>query len=249
MIELTDVSKTFGETVAVDNLSLRVEPGEIFGFLGPNGAGKTTTIKMMTGLYRPTKGRLVIGGYDIAVEPLKAKALIGYIPDEPFVYEQLTGVEFLSFIGAVYGIPEPERRRRIEKLLRIFPIAEVVDGYFGDFSRGTKQKITILAALLHEPRVLIIDEPMVGLDPQSVRIVKDLLRDFVAGGERAVLMSTHSLNIAESVCGRIAIINRGRLQQEGTLDELRHKAQMDQGSLEELFLKICPDGAETLMAG
>lgn len=249
MIELTNVTKKFGPVVAVDDLTLKVRPGEIFGFLGPNGAGKTTTIKMITGLYEPTSGKLTVGGYDMGERPLEAKALIGYIPDEPFIYEQLTGIEFLNFVGAIFGISESERSARIEQLLTIFPIAEVINGFFGDYSRGTKQKITILAALLHDPSVLVIDEPMVGLDPQSVRIVKNLLRDFVADGNRSVLMSTHSLNIAESICDRVAIIDRGRLQERGTIDELRRKAKMEIGSLEDLFLKVCPARPETALAG
>lgn len=237
MIELLNLTKKFGATTAVDDITLTVKAGEVFGFLGPNGSGKTTTIKMMTGLYRPTSGRVSIGGHDLAAEPEQAKTIIGYIPDEPFVYEQLTGWEFLNFVGAVFNIPKPEREARIEKLLKIFPTMEVADGYFGDFSRGTKQKITILAALLHEPSVLIVDEPIVGLDPGSVRIVKDIFRDFAAAGG-TVFMSTHSLEIAESICTRIAFIDKGRLGGEGSLDELRQAVKLSEGTLEDVFMAL-----------
>ncbi len=239
MIELRQLTKKFGEALAVDDISLTVKPGEVFGFLGPNGSGKTTTIKMITGIYRPTSGSVSVGGFDLAADPEKAKAIIGYIPDEPFVYEQLTGWEFLNFVGTIFGIPRAERQARIEKLMNTFPIIDVVDGYFGDYSRGTKQKMTILAALLHEPRVLVVDEPIVGLDPRSVRIVKDILKDFAAEGG-TVFMSTHSLEIAESICTRIAIINRGRLGAEGSLDELRQATAVADGSLEDLFLALTP---------
>ena len=237
MIELIDLTKNFGNAVAVDDLSLHVERGEIFGFLGPNGSGKTTTIKMMTGLYRPTAGRIRIGEFDLSEEPLEAKALVGYVPDEPFIYEQLTGWEFLNFVGAIYGMDRAEREKKIEELLEMFPIVEVVDGYFGDFSRGTKQKITVLAALLHDPKVLVIDEPIVGLDPLSVRILKDIIEDFAAGGG-TVFMSTHSLDVAQSICTRVAIINHGKLQDQGTLPQLRKIASLNEGTLEDLFLTL-----------
>ncbi len=237
MIELIDLTKNFGNAVAVDDLSLHVERGEIFGFLGPNGSGKTTTIKMMTGLYRPTAGRIRIGEFDLSEEPLEAKALVGYVPDEPFIYEQLTGWEFLNFVGAIYGMDRAEREKKIEELLEMFPIVEVVDGYFGDFSRGTKQKITVLAALLHDPKVLVIDEPIVGLDPLSVRILKDIIKDFAAGGG-TVFMSTHSLDVAQSICTRVAIINHGKLQDQGTLPQLRKIASLNEGTLEDLFLTL-----------
>lgn len=237
MIQLRDLTKKFGDKTAVDRVTLDVRAGEIFGFLGPNGSGKTTTIKTITGIHRPTSGAVKIGGYDMEDEPEKAKALIGYIPDEPFVYEQLTGWEFLNFVGTIFGIPRAEREARIERLLATFPTMEVADGFFGDYSRGTKQKLTILAALLHEPKVLVVDEPIVGLDPQSVRIVKNIFREFAASGG-AVFMSTHSLEIAESICTRIAVIHNGKLEAQGNLDELRATAHLNEGSLEDLFLAL-----------
>ena len=238
IIELTDLTKTFGPKTAVKSLNLKVARGEIFGWLGPNGSGKTTTIKMITGLYRPTRGRVSIGGFDLEKEPIKAKALVGYIPDEPFVYEQLTGFEFLNFVGAIFGIPPAPRRAKIAGLLELFPNMESVDGCFQDYSRGTKQKFTILAALLHDPQVLVIDEPMVGLDPESIRIFKNMLRDFVAGGDRTVFVSTHSLETAESVCTRIGILKSGSLIETGTLSELQDSARLSAGGLEELFLVL-----------
>lgn len=238
MLVLKNLTKKFGDFIAVDNLNLSVAGGEIYSFLGPNGSGKTTTIKMITGIYKPTAGQVLIKGYDIEKQPLAAKAVIGYIPDDPFVYEQLTGREFLHFVGTLFNIPEEVRQKKIEQLLKLFPILEVVDGYFGSFSRGTKQKLTILAALLHDPQLLIIDEPMVGLDPQSAHIFKQLLKEFVANGQRAVFVSTHSLEVAQSICSRIGIINHGQLVKEGTLAQLQQELNLKQGSLEEIFLTI-----------
>lgn len=238
MLELKNLTKMFGTLTAVANLSLKVQPGEIYGFLGPNGSGKTTTIKMCTGIYKPTAGEVFVGGYSMQAQPLAAKRLIGYVPDEPFVYEQLTGREFLHFVGSLYAIPPAEREAKIEKLLSTFPIIEVVDGYFGSFSRGTKQKLTFLAALMHDPKLLIIDEPMVGLDPQSAAIVKSLLRQFVADGQKAVFVSTHSLDVAQALCTRLAIINKGQLVKEGSLKQLQEELHLKTSSLEEIYLKV-----------
>jgi len=237
MLKIKNLSKNFGSTKAVSGLSLKVEPGEIYGFIGPNGAGKTTTIKNIVGLLKPTKGTIEINGIDNQKFPQKTKALIGYIPDEPFVYEKLTGREFLHLIGELFGIDEKTRKQRIDELIEIFPIKEIIDGYFGSYSRGNKQKVTILAALLHNPKLLIIDEPIVGLDPQSAKITKQVFKDFAKKGG-AILISTHTLNYAQDVCGRIGIIDKGKLIAEGTITELRKKAQKSRAALENLYLEL-----------
>ncbi len=238
MISLKNVTKKFGDLKAVDGLSLEVKPGEIYGFIGPNGSGKTTTIKMMAGIYAPTVGDITIAGYDMRKKPVLAKQMIGYIPDVPFVYEKMTGREFLHFIGEMYGMELSKRTAKINKLLKTYPIGDIFDGYFENYSRGNKQKLTILAALLHEPKVLLIDEPVVGLDPQSIVITMDLLKNFAKKKKGSVFLCTHTLDIAEKICDRIGILKDGRLLEEGTLAALRKKAKMKAGSLEALYLKL-----------
>lgn len=238
MINLSNVSKNFGRTRAVTNLSLNVEEGEIYGFIGPNGAGKTTTIKMIVGLLTPTRGRVEVGGYDLNREAEKAKKLIGYVPDDPFVYERLTGREFLHFVGEIYGIAENARKIKIEKLLNIFPIENIIDSYVEDYSRGNKQKIAILAALLHEPKVLVIDEPVVGIDPDGARISEKIFIDFAKEGG-TIFVSTHTLSIAEKICTRIGIIKEGKLVKEGTLFDLKRSVRLaDDKSLEDLYFRL-----------
>ena len=234
---LERLTKRFGPLVAVDDLSIAVRPGEIYGLIGPNGSGKTTTVKMLVGLYRPTSGRVEILGVDLAREPERAKRVLGYVPDEPFVYDKLSGREFLHLVGELYGIPRVERGARIDRLLGIFPITEVIDGYMERYSRGNKQKLTILASLLHEPRVLVIDEPIVGLDPESAIKTRELLLGFARDGG-AVLLSTHTLAFAESVCHRVGLLKAGRLVQEGDLEALRRIAGVPGASLEALYLHL-----------
>lgn len=229
------LTKRFGPLVAVDDLSIEVRQGEIYGLIGPNGSGKTTTVKMLVGLYRPTSGRVEILGVDLAREPERAKRGLGYVPDEPFVYDKLSGREFLHLVGELYGIPRAERGTRIERLLGVFPITEVIDGYMERFSRGNKQKLTLLASLLHEPRVLVIDEPIVGLDPESAIKTRELLLGFARAGG-AVLLSTHTLAFAESICHRVGLLRAGRLVQEGDLESLRRLAGLPGASLEALYL-------------
>ena len=185
-ISLTNVTKKFGTMVAVDNLSLEIKTGELYGFIGPNGSGKTTTIKMMTGLYRPTSGTVMVSGFDLAKTPEKAKATFGYIPDEPFVYERMSGREFLYLVGALYRLSKEKVTARLEELKHVFPVEGIWDEYAENYSRGNKQKLTILAALLHNPKILVIDEPIVGLDPESTQSAKKILQDFVAPGGKKI---------------------------------------------------------------
>jgi ABC-2 type transport system ATP-binding protein len=236
MIELDQVTKVYGTKTAVERLSLRIEKGELFAFLGPNGAGKTTTIKLMCGLLFPTAGTIRIGGFDLQQEGDQARQLISYVPDQPYLYEKLTGREFLQFIADMYGLPRDQGRRRIEEMIELFNLDDFVDDLSERYSHGMRQRTVFAAALLHQPRVLIVDEPTVGLDPRSVRLLKDLLRQESQRGV-TIFLSTHSLDIAQEVACRIGIVDHGRLIGCGTLETLRKQAALD-GSLEEVFLKL-----------
>jgi ABC-2 type transport system ATP-binding protein len=221
----------------VDRISLHVPPGVIFGFLGPNGAGKTTTIKMMAGVLRPTHGQIMLNGFDMAATPSQAKAAVGFIPDRPFLYEKLTGLELLHFVARLYRMgTTPELEERIAELLALFELTDWSDELIESYSHGMKQRLVMCAALLHRPRILIVDEPMVGLDPKGARLVKDIFREEAARGT-AVFMSTHSLEVAEEVCEHIAIIQGGRIVAEGTAQTLQDQAGSD-GNLEQVFLKL-----------
>jgi ABC-2 type transport system ATP-binding protein len=235
LIETENLTKRFGAIVAVNNLSLSVNAGEIFGFLGPNGAGKTTTIKMLTGLTRPTAGRARLCGFDIVRQPVAAKRIFGYLPDEPQLYPKLTAFEFLNFVGDVYGMSASRKSQRIAHVLELFELSDQADGLLGGFSHGMKQKIMLSSALLHEPNIYFLDEPTVGLDPRSARLLKNILRELAAGG-RTIFMSTHIMEIAQALCDRIAIIDRGRIIAMGTFDELA-SSRGDQ-TLEEVFLRL-----------
>ena len=237
MIELNDLTKRYGSTLAVDRLSLSVEKGEIFGFIGPNGAGKTTTIRMMAGVLGPTGGTVRISGIDMGSEPEAAKRLIGFIPDRPFLYEKLTGMEFLRFVSDLYGFTDGLFRKRAEELLIQFSLYDWSDHLIEAYSHGMKQRLIIASALLHEPRVIIVDEPMVGLDPAGIRMVKDLLRELAEGGT-TIFMSTHTLEIAEDLCNRIGVIHHGRLVALGSTGDLRGTAQLREGDLEDVFLRL-----------
>jgi len=237
MIELNDLTKRYGSTLAVDRLSLSVEKGEIFGFIGPNGAGKTTTIRMMAGVLGPTAGTVRISGIDMDSEPEAAKRLIGFIPDRPFLYEKLTGMEFLRFVSDLYGFTDGLFHKRAEELLIQFSLYDWSDHLIEAYSHGMKQRLIIASALLHEPRVIIVDEPMVGLDPAGIRMVKDLLRELAEGGT-TIFMSTHTLEIAEDLCNRIGVIHHGRLVALGSTGDLRGTAQLREGDLEEVFLRL-----------
>ena len=237
MIELTNLTKTYKGLRAVDNISLKVERGRLFGFLGPNGAGKTTTIKMMAGVLMPTDGRIVINGMDLAKEPALVKQCVGFIPDRPFIYEKLTGMEFLRFVAALYRMDGGAwLTGRISGLLELFDLINWKDELVESYSHGMKQRLVMCSALIHEPKVLIVDEPMVGLDPKGARLVKDTFRGQVEKGT-TIFMSTHSMEVAEEVCDEIAIIQTGRIIAQGAPEALRKKAGVD-GNLEHIFLKL-----------
>jgi ABC-2 type transport system ATP-binding protein len=240
MIEIDNVTKEYGTKTAVKDLSLRLKPGELFAFLGPNGAGKTTTIKMICGLLFPTAGTVRVGGYDIQREGDKARQLLSYVPDQPYLYEKLTGREFLQFIADMYGLSPQHGQRRMDEVIELFGLGEFVDDLTERYSHGMRQRTVFAAALLHEPQVLVVDEPTVGLDPRSVRLLKDVLRRLAAGGT-TVFLSTHSLDVAQEVAQRIGIIDHGRLISCGSLEALRRQAAVD-GSLEDVFLTLTEEG-------
>jgi ABC-2 type transport system ATP-binding protein len=241
MIELVHVSKRYGTRTAVRDLDLRIEPGELFAFLGPNGAGKTTTIKMMCGLLFPTEGTIRVGGFNLATHGPEARQLLSYVPDQPYLYEKLTGREFLEFIGGMYRMPPALVRERIDAMIHLFRLDEFVDELTERYSHGMRQRTVFAGALLHQPRVLIVDEPTVGLDPRSVRLLKDLLREEADRGT-TVFLSTHSLDVVEELADRIGIVEHGRLIGCGTLATLRQQADLD-GSLEDVFLKLTEEAA------
>ncbi len=237
MMQFQGVVKRYGKFTAVKGLDLDVHRGEIFGFLGPNGAGKTTTIRMAAGVLRPTEGTVLIGGEDIAKTPETAKAKTGYIPDRPYLYEKLSGGEFLRFVAGLWGREGQEVEDRADRLLELFQLTDWKDELVESYSHGMRQKLLISSALIHQPELIVVDEPMVGLDPRSARLLKELLRTFVdAGG--TVFLSTHTLEVAEVLCDRIAIINEGEIIALGTMDELRAQADAGGAHLEEIFLKV-----------
>jgi ABC-2 type transport system ATP-binding protein len=235
LIDVSLLTKRFGPIAAVDAISFQVRGGEIFGFLGPNGAGKTTTIKMLTGLLRPTSGSARIGGFDIVAQALEAKKIIGYVPDEPNLYGKLTAVEFLTFVADVYGVDGQRRAARIDELLDLFELTGASSDLIESYSHGMKQKVALCAALLHDPDVYFLDEPTVGLDPKSARMLKDIIRQATRAGN-AVFMSTHIMEIAQSLCDRVAIIDHGRIAAIGTPAEL--SALQGLATLEETFLRL-----------
>ncbi|MDQ6603755.1 MAG: ABC transporter ATP-binding protein [Chloroflexota bacterium] len=237
VIETYDLTKQYGAFAAVSNLTLRVNPGELFGFLGPNGAGKSTTMKMLAGILVPTNGGARIAGYDVATQPLETKARLGYMAEEPLLYDKLTGREFLTFIADLYRVPKSLQSARIAQLLGWFDLTDKAQELIESYSRGMRQKIALAAALVHDPDVLILDEPTSGLDPRAARVVKDLLQDEVHRG-KTVLMSTHILEVAEQMVSRVGIMDHGRLIAVGTLDDLRTRARAADASLEELFLRL-----------
>ena len=242
MIELSNITKRYGTLAAVDSLNLEVPRGEVFGFLGPNGAGKTTTIRMMMGILKPTSGRVFLGGHDVEQEPERAKALAGFIPDRPFIYEKLTGREFLQFVGRLHHV-EPERlQRRGAELLEHLELTRWQDELVESYSHGMKQRLVVCGALIHEPPILVVDEPMVGMDPKGSRTLKDLFRSLAERGT-TVFLSTHSISVAEEVCHRIGIIQRGRLIACGTMMDLHAQAKNKNGNLESVFLELTQEPA------
>jgi len=240
MLRLEGLVKRYGSFTAVNGIDLIVPRGQIFGFLGPNGAGKTTTIRMIAGVLQPSGGRIEIGGDDLASNPVSAKSRIGYIPDRPFLYEKLSGGEFLRFVAGLWGKDETASEQRVAGLLDLFSLSEWRDELIESYSHGMRQKLLITSALIHQPELIVVDEPMVGLDPRSARILKDLLRAFVdAGG--TVFLSSHTLEVVEAVCDRIAIILEGDIIAQGTMDDLRNQVHSGEAHLEEIFLKMTGD--------
>jgi ABC-2 type transport system ATP-binding protein len=237
MIELINLTKRYGKTLAVNRLNLSVTPGEIFGFIGPNGAGKTTTIRMMGGTLSPTEGTVIIDGIDMADHPEEAKKRIGFIPDRPFLYEKLTGMEFMRFSADLYGVGDGIFLEKAQDILKTFGLFEWSHDLIEAYSHGMKQRLIISAALLHDPKVIVVDEPMVGLDPAAIKMVKDILMNLSRQGT-TIFMSTHTLSVAEDLCDRIGIIHKGSLIAMGTTRELKRMAQAQEADLEAVFLKL-----------
>jgi len=242
VIRLTNLTKRYGNLTAVDALNLEVQSGEIFGFLGPNGAGKTTTIRMMMGILKPTSGQVLLGGHDVERAPEQAKAISGFIPDRPFIHEKLSGGEFLHFVGKLHHVETERLEKRIEELLERFELTRWREELVESYSHGMKQRLVLCASLIHEPRILIVDEPMVGMDPKGARKLKDLFRLLSEQGT-TVFLSTHSIGVAEEVCHRIGIIQSGRLIACGSMADLLARAQTRQGNLESIFLELTRDEA------
>ncbi|HHY35905.1 MAG TPA: ABC transporter ATP-binding protein [Firmicutes bacterium] len=239
MLKLIKVSKSYEPgRRAVDGVTLEVKPGEIFGFLGPNGAGKTTTIKMVVGILRPDEGSIEINGIDLLKDPIRAKKEMGYVPDESNLWEKITGAEYLNFVADVYGVPGPERVSRARELLELFEMTGAVSDPIGSYSRGMRQKIATIGSLLHRPKLWILDEPMMGLDPRSSYLMKGMMRAHADQGG-SVFFSTHVLEVAERLCDRVGIIHQGKLRVVGTVDEIKALfAKKEDDTLEEIFLKV-----------
>jgi ABC-2 type transport system ATP-binding protein len=247
IIAASGLTKQFGKLVAVRDVSLQIEAGQVFGFLGPNGAGKTTTIRMLAGLVRPSSGSALVAGYDVISESREVKRRVGYLAETPYLYPKLSGREFLAFMAGLYGVPGSLARQRAGRLLSLFELADKADELVETYSHGMRQKLALGGALLHEPPVLFLDEPTSGLDPRSARLVKDLLVGLVERGH-TVFLSTHVLEIAEQLCHRVGIINHGEVIATGTLDELRRQAQREAYSLEDIFLQLTGGSEERELA-
>jgi len=247
VIRLEGLTKRYGDFTAVDGIDLEIPGGRIFGLLGPNGAGKTTTLRMIVGILRPDGGRVLVDGHDVVAEPMAAKSRIGFVPDRPFVYEKLTGAELLRFVAGLHGQRGREVESRIDELLDLWGLEPWRDSLVESYSHGMRQKLILSSAFVHRPAALVIDEPMVGLDPAAARLLKRLLRTF-AGEGGTVLVSTHTLEFAEVMCDRLAVIQEGRILAAGTIDELRERAKLEQGRLESVFLRLVGDAGEKRLA-
>jgi ABC-2 type transport system ATP-binding protein len=241
MIELSSLTKKYGNFTAVDAIDLSLAKGELLGLLGPNGAGKTTTLRMIAGILRPTAGRVKIAGIDIWEDPVAAKMKLGYIPDRPFIYEKLTGAEFLKFVAGLFGQEGGKVEHRARELMALFDLEEWRDELVESYSHGMRQKLIISSAFVHRPDVIVVDEPMVGLDPKAARILKDLFREYVSRGH-TIVMSTHTLEVAQAMCDRICIVQGGKIRAQGTMAELRAGAATTAG-LEEIFLRLTGEAA------
>jgi len=244
MIELIDVTKEYGKSGvrAVDQLTMKVEKGELFGFIGPNGAGKTTTIKMLTGILTPTSGTVLLDGVDIVRDPIKAKKMIGFVPDGADLFDRLTGLEYLNFMADIYGVSAEQRKQKMDEYLQLFELTDAVGNRIASYSKGMRQKLATIGALLHDPTIWIMDEPMMGLDPKAAFLLKEEMKRQCAQG-KTVFFSTHVLDVAEKLCTRIAMINHGKLVAEGTLEEL--KSAEHAANLEQIFLELTEtEGAE-----
>jgi len=237
VIQLQELTKDYGTTIAVNKLNLNVSAGEIYGFIGPNGAGKTTTIRMMGGILAPSSGKILIGGWDMSKDPVMAKKIIGFVPDRPFLYEKLTGLEFMQFSADLYDVSPESFPPKAEQLLRQFALWDWANEIIEAYSHGMKQRLIIASALLHDPQILIIDEPMVGLDPMAVHMVKDIFQE-LASKKITIFISTHTLSIAEDLCHRIGVIHQGTLLAQGNVSELQSIAKLGEARLEEVFLTI-----------
>jgi ABC-2 type transport system ATP-binding protein len=237
VIRLEGLTKRYGDFTAVDGVDLEIPSGQIFGLLGPNGAGKTTTLRMIVGILRPDAGRVLVDGDDVVADPFAAKSRLGFVPDRPFVYEKLTGEELLRFVAGLYGQDGDGVEARIDELLDLWGLEPWRDQLVESYSHGMRQKLILSSALVHQPTALVIDEPMVGLDPSAARLLKRMLRSFADGGG-TILISTHTLEFAEALCDRLAVIQEGRILTSGTMEELREQAAVEQGHLEEVFLKL-----------
>ena len=242
MIKLTKLSKNYGDFTAVDGIDLEVPRGQLFGLVGPNGAGKTTALRMIAGILQPTSGTVEIGGIDVAIDPVLAKMRLGFIPDRPFIYEKLTGAEFLRFVAGLYDQEGEEVEHRGRELLALFDLEEWRDELVESYSHGMRQKLIISSAFVHRPEVIVVDEPMVGLDPKAARILKDLFREYTHRGH-TIMMSTHTLEVAESLCERIGIIQAGKIRALGTMAELQQYATGGGRGLEDIFLKLTGEDA------
>jgi ABC-2 type transport system ATP-binding protein len=242
MIQLIHLTKHYGKLAAVDDLNIEVPAGQIFGFLGPNGAGKTTTIRTMMGILKPTSGQILLSKHDVLKEPEKAKAISGFIPDRPFIYEKLSGNEFLEFVGKLHRVEAARLQYRIAELLELLELSLWKDELVESYSHGMKQRLVVCAALIHEPRILVIDEPMVGMDPKGARTIKDLFRSLAQNGT-TVFLSTHSINVAEEICHRIGIIQKGRLIACGSTTEIHRQTSNANGNLESVFLELTREQA------
>lgn len=239
MIEIKNVTKIYNNEIkAIDNINLTIESGEIVGFIGLNGAGKTTLIKILTGIIKADSGSILVDGYDIVKEPLKAKQMIGYISDSPDMFLRLTGIEFINFIADIYMIPVENRKERIKNIAEQFGLLDVLDKPMQGYSHGTRQKMMVIAALVHNPKVWILDEPMIGLDPKSQKVLKNMMKEHVKEGN-TVFFSTHVLEIAEKLCDKVVIINEGKIMYYGTLDDL--KKEYKKKDLEDLFMEVIKD--------